>query len=406
MKKVGYIILTIILLLPFSVSALEISGLNSQNVIIYNLDEDKILYEKNADEEVSIASLTKIMTTILSIELIDDLDEKVTITSKMLAEVEYDASVAGLKVGDTVTYRDLLYASMLPSGADATDSLAISLKGSINAFVEEMNKKAQELNLTSTSFVNTTGIDSRGHYSSANDILTLLKYALKNETFKTIFTTRKYTATNGLELESTIEYYNRKLSYDLSYIEGGKTGFTDEAGQCLAALSNIDDTNIITITINAPYSYEKPRNIVDMDKLYSTLKDKYSRINLIETDDILVSLDTKYAKETQARIRATKDISRYIENPYDENDLKIDYTGEEIISSTAEKGTEVGTIKIYYKDELIEEFPAILSDELHFSVWNYLKENIIFYGALLIIVIITFSILKKSKKRKRRNRQT
>ena len=178
MKKVGYILLTIILLVPFSTKALEINNLNSKNILIYNKDEEKILYEKNADSITNIASLTKIMTTLISIEMIDDLNEKVTITKKMLDEVPFDASVADLKVGDVLTYKDLLYASMLPSGADATDSLALSLTGSIDNFVKKMNDKAKELNLKNTKFANTTGYDQEGHYSTLNDILSILKYAL------------------------------------------------------------------------------------------------------------------------------------------------------------------------------------------------------------------------------------
>ena len=403
MKKIVNIILTIILLIPFGLNALEVNNLYSKYVIIYNLDEDKVIYEKDADKITSIASLTKIMTTLISIENIDNLNEEVTITKEMLANVPWDASVAGIKVGETFTYKELLYASMLPSGADATDSLAISLSGSIEAFVEKMNEKAKELNLKNTSFVNTTGYDANGHYSTANDILTLLKYALKNETFKEIFTTKTYKTKNGLKLESTIEYFNKKLSQDLSYIQGGKTGFTDEAGQCLAALSNIDDTNIITITINAEYSYDQPRHILDMTNLYNTLKENYSKTNFIEEDETLITLPTKYAKEAKIDIQAPSTISRYIEKPYDKELLEIKYKGEEEISSTTKKGTKIGTIEIIYNGELIEEINAITNIELHFSLFNYLKENIFYYVGLIILLLITFKILKKPKKRHRRH---
>ena len=163
MKKVGYIILTIILIIPLGINALEIEDLNSKNVIVYNKDEGKIIYEKNADEKTKIASLTKIMTTIIAIENIEDLNEKVTITSSMLNGIPYDASTAGLKVGETYTYDELLYASMIPSGADATQALAISLTGSIKNFVKKMNDKAKELDMENTNFINTTGLDEEGH---------------------------------------------------------------------------------------------------------------------------------------------------------------------------------------------------------------------------------------------------
>lgn len=401
MKKIVYLILTIILTVPLSIQALEINGLHSKNVIIYNLDEDKIIYEKNSEEITSIASLTKIMTTIVSIEKIENLDEKVTITEKMLANVPWDASVAGLQVGDTLTYKDLLYASMLPSGADATDSLAVSLFGSIDEMVNRMNSKADELGLENTSFVNTTGYDANGHHSTAKDILTLLKYALENETFKEIYTTKTYTTSNNLKLNSTVVDFNKKYNYDLSYIQGSKTGFTDEAGQCLATLSKIDDTNIITITINAPYVSGSARHLIDITKLHDTLEENYEKRIFVEEGETIKELPTKYAKEETVPINSLITISRYIEKPYDESKLEIKYKGEEEISSTIKKGTEVGTIQVFYDGELLEEMKAITTIELNFSVWNYLKENIIYYIGVVFLIIITLIIIKPKKKKKR-----
>ncbi len=401
MKKIVYLILTIILTVPLSIQALEINGLHSKNVIIYNLDEDKVIYEKNSEEITSIASLTKIMTTIVSIEKIENLDEKVTITEKMLANVPWDASIAGLQVGDTLTYKDLLYASMLPSGADATDSLAVSLFGSIDEMVNRMNSKANELGLENTSFVNTTGYDANGHHSTAKDILMLLKYALENETFKEIYTTKTYTTSNNLKLNSTVVDFNKKYNYDLSYIQGSKTGFTDEAGQCLTTLSKIDDTNIITITINAPYVSGSARHLIDITKLHDTLEENYEKRIFVEEGETIKELPTKYAKEETVPINSLITISRYIEKPYDESKLEIKYKGEEEISSTIKKGTEVGTIQVFYDGELLEEMKAITTIELNFSVWNYLKENIIYYIGVVFLIIITLIIIKPKKKKKR-----
>ncbi len=401
MKKIVYLILTIILTVPLSIRALEINGLHSKNVIIYNLDEDKVIYEKNSEEITSIASLTKIMTTIVSIEKIENLDEKVTITEKMLANVPWDASVAGLQVGDTLTYKDLLYASMLPSGADATDSLAVSLFGSIDEMVNRMNSKADELGLENTSFVNTTGYDANGHHSTAKDILTLLKYALENETFKEIYTTKTYTTSNNLKLNSTVVDFNKKYNYDLSYIQGSKTGYTDEAGQCLAALSKVDDTNIITITINAPYVSGSARHLIDITKLHDTLEENYEKRIFVEEGETIKELPTKYAKEETVPINSLITISRYIEKPYDESKLEIKYKGEEEISSTIKKGTEVGTIQVFYDGELLEEMKAITTIELNFSVWKYLKENIVYYLGVIFLVIATTIIIKPKKKKRR-----
>ncbi len=402
MKKIVYIILSTILMIPFGINALEIEGLESKHVIVYNLDESKIIYEEKSEEITSIASLTKIMTTLVAIESIDDLDEKVTITESMLNGIPYDASVAGLQVGDVLTYKDLLYSSMIPSGADATQALAISLTGSISNFVEKMNAKARELKLENTSFANTTGLDTSGHYSTAKDILSLLNHALENKTFKEIFETKSYTTTNGIILKSTLDYYNKTLNYDLSFVKGSKTGYTGKAGLCLATLSNIDNTNIITITINASYE-DRNKNVKDLNRIYKSLKSNYIKVNIIEEGDILTTLETKFAKELNTLIRSDVNITRYIEKPYNEDKVKIEYAGEQVISSTTKKGTEVGTIKVYYDEELLEEIPAVISDTLHFSVFNYLKENIIYYVLLILIVLGTIHTLRKTKRAKNFN---
>ncbi len=399
MKKFRYIILTICLFLPSLVYALEIDGLNSKNVIVYNIDNNKIIYEKNGDKEVPIASLTKIMTTIVSIEEIKDLKETVVITSEMLKGIPWDATVAGLKVNDKVTYEDLLYSSMIPSGADATQALAISLTGSIDNFVKLMNKKAKDLNLAHTNFVNTTGLDIDNHYSSVKDVLTLLNYSLKNSTFKKVYETKYYTTSNNIELKSTLSHYNEYLNYDLSFIKGSKTGYTDDAGLCLSTESLIDGANIITVTTGADYTYDGYyNNMKDIKKIYSALKENYTNQVVIEEANVLEKIKTKNAKEDIVIINSPKDIKVYTEKPFEKDKVKIEYDGIKEVSYKTKKGTKIGTIKVYYKNELIDEVDAITSEDLHFSLFKFIKNNIfIILGAFIVVLIIK---PKKKKKRK------
>ena len=399
--KRSKILLTICLFIPCITNALEIPGLYSENVIVYNKDENKVIYEKNSEKTSSIASLTKIMTTLVSIENIKNLNEKVTITENMLSSVPWDASVAGLEVGDTLTYEDLLYASMLPSGADATDSLAISLMGSIDSFVDKMNEKSSSLKLNNLKFSNTTGYDANGHYGTAKDILKLLDYALDNPTFKKIYETKEYTLSNGLKVSSTMNYYNKKYGYDLSFIKGSKTGYTEDAGYCLSTQSIIDGVNILTVTLNAPDD-GKARNITDINTIRNTLEENMQKVTFIEENQILKKLETKNAKEDYVKLRSPKTITRYIEKTYDETKLKVIYEGEQVINSNTKKDTKVGTFKIYYNDELIETLDATTSEELHFSILSYLKSNIVYYLGLTIILVLTALTLKSKPKKKKR----
>ena len=130
------------------------------------------------------ASMTKVMTVILALELMDDMKKTTVITQSDIDTVwETGASSANFEVGETVTYEDLLYGAILPSGADATRALANNLCGSQEAFVDKMNELAQKLNLKDTHFVNTTGIHDENHYTTVHDMALIVQYAIQNEDF-------------------------------------------------------------------------------------------------------------------------------------------------------------------------------------------------------------------------------
>ncbi len=297
MKK---IILLFILIIPINVYALEINDLNSKAVIVYDIDADTIIYEKNSTDNRSIASLTKIMTVITAIENIDNLSDTVTITKEMLNNIYWNASIAGLKVGDTITYLDLLYASILPSGADATQALAYAISGNINDFVFKMNELAKKIGANNTNYVNTTGLDQKGAYSTIYDQLLILKYALNNSIFKSVYTTKNYTLSNDLEVEATINLYNRLLNLDTSAIIGSKTGNTNDAGLCMSALFEHANHEIVLITLGAEAIDDVPYNLIDaltiidsVNKNYEIIKEE-SVIATINTNEVLVNNNVNY----------------------------------------------------------------------------------------------------------------
>ena len=201
----------------------------SEKYILYNLTENKVMMEKDSNVKTDIASLTKIMTIIVSIENITDFDEKVEITGEMLDPIEWDVSVAGFRRGEELTYNDLLYGAMLPSGADATNALAISTAGSFDEFIALMNKKVSDLGLKNTKFSNVVGLYDEDNYSSAYDMAQILIYSLKNPKFKEVFETKTYVASNGKELKATLNHYGKDV--DVSLITGSKTGYIEKAGR-------------------------------------------------------------------------------------------------------------------------------------------------------------------------------
>lgn len=405
MKKI--IIIIILLIIPLNVFALTYPELNSKKGIVYDLTDNKILYEKDSESISSIASLTKIMTTIVAIENIDDYDQVVTFTNEMKQLVRWDASVAGLKVGDKVTYEDLLYASILPSGADATIALALSTSGSIKNFTDKMNAKAKELGLNNTSFVNVTGLDEENHYSTAKDVLNLLKYALNNKLFKEIYTTKSYMLSNNLVVNSTIGMYSKNSIYDTKRILGSKTGFTLEAGYCISALINSNGHDILIILLNASKEGNVSNNILDTFKLINFIDGGYDNVVLVNKGDKLHTIKIVNSNKDTYDIKATEEFKYYLPIDYDEKLFEIKYTGLDFISYKNKVGEEIGNISYYYDGLLIKDQKVILDEKINFSIFKYIKNNIIkfiIFGIMLIVLIIISNrlFIKKRLGRKRK----
>ena len=404
MKRIR--ILTIILLslfIPINIYSLDFD-IYSKNAILYNTKEDKVMYEKNSTDKVSIASLTKITTAIVALENIKDLDEKVTLTRadfKGLAEA--NASVAGFRIGQEVTYRDLLYGLMLPSGADAAQALTSNISGSNDKFIDLMNDKAKELKLENTHYANSTGLDDSNHYSTVKDVLKVFKYALKNEEFKKIITTSKYTISDGsMTFRSTL---SKASALDIEYIKGGKTGTTGDAGLCLATLANYDDTDFILVTTGAE---DKLGNFLDHKEIYEYVRDNFDYTEVVNKKDILVTLPTKYLKEDTIDFTGDKNINMYLENDFDKNNLKYKYTGIKLITRKNKEGEKLGKVDIYYDKDKLATVDIILKDKPKFSIVKYLLDHKLLVGIVLLLLVIIFSKKKqkkikiKVKKKKRR----
>lgn len=364
MKKLLTFFLTFILLFfNFIPTAADtFSELTSPVILVYDTDSETVLYAKQADEKRAVASLTKMMTAIVAIEEIKDLNAKVTVKSAMLAGVPWDASIAGFKAGETLTYKDLLHGLLLPSGADAADILAISLCGSVASFVEKMNAKAQELNLKQTHFVNTTGYDAKNHYSSAHDMLKLLQYALNNPTFKTIFSTKSYVTTSGVKLKSTILHYVKNYGYDAERIAGCKTGYTGKAGFCIVAAFNSNEHQILTVILGDAKTMRRRYNVIDLYKIIDYLDHSYADRNVLQ-EEVLYTLPVKLAKITSYPI-IFNDIAFYLPEDYKREDFTIGYNGIEELTYKDQPGERLGTLRITYQGQQSVERIVYLNQQI------------------------------------------
>jgi D-alanyl-D-alanine carboxypeptidase (penicillin-binding protein 5/6) len=233
--------------------------LNSLRAYLIRLDEkgNEILFDDGGDERVYPASLTKIMTAVIALENIENLDDQIVLGSEMFRAL-YECSQAGFEPGEIVSALDLLYGLALPSGAECAVGLAERISGTESAFAALMNEKARELGMNGTHFMNSTGMHDANHYTTAKDMAALTAYAIQNDGFYKIFTTDKYLTKptikhpNGVAFYSTLFSNMNGASFSGGVILGGKTGYTDEAGQCLASLSEKNGERLILITFGAP----------------------------------------------------------------------------------------------------------------------------------------------------------
>ncbi|WP_313799707.1 D-alanyl-D-alanine carboxypeptidase [Cytobacillus sp.] len=256
------------------------NNLHSQNAILINLNAQKILMEKHSEEIIFPASLTKIMTTLVAIENISDLQKRIFLPESMFSDLyAANASMAGFLPNEKVAAIDLLYGTMLPSGAEASIGLANEVAGSETAFVQLMNEKAKQLGMKNTHFTNATGLHHRDHYSSVKDISVLLEYALKNNTFRTIFTAERHSTSpsnlhpKGITFKSSM-FRNIDSANVLSKeIIGGKTGYTEQAGLCLASIAEINGEEYLLITAGADGNHHTEQyNITDAMSVYKQLR--------------------------------------------------------------------------------------------------------------------------------------
>lgn len=253
--------------------------LNSKCAIAIDRDSRAILYGKNENKQVPMASTTKIMTAVVLLENLGvnndlTLDTKVEVC-KQAAGIR--GSRLGLKLGDKITINDLLYGLMLCSGNDAATQIAVSVSGSIEEFANLMNDKAQELGLQNSHFVTPHGLDEEGHYTTAYELSLIADYALNIEKFSEIVKTKKY-AVNINGYSKIITNSNELLGY-LDGVNGIKTGFTNGAGRCLVTSVERNGLNIITVVLGAD---TKKFRTKDSIKLIEYVYSNYKLVNLEE----------------------------------------------------------------------------------------------------------------------------
>lgn len=257
-------------------STVQITGIDSQHAILIDVVKNEVIASKNGNARIYPASMTKVMTLIVAAEHLGDLQETFTF-DYTITDPAYKAgaSVAGFSAGESVPFSDILYGVALPSGADATTAVAVRVAGTEEAFAELMNKKAEDMGLTDTHFMNASGLHHPDHYSTPHEMAIIMEYAMEVPLLSEILKTYQYTTTStvqhpdGLLLTSTM--FSRMYGNEPGNCEiiAGKTGYTPEAGHCLVSFAETPDgRQYVLVTSKAANTYEPVFDAFDVYKNY------------------------------------------------------------------------------------------------------------------------------------------
>ena len=430
MKKYTFLSLFLVLLLVLPLTApvalaaeggsgsaiLDAMEVNAAAVLV-DPDTGEVLYEKNPHEQRYPASITKVMTCLLTLEAVDrgelTLEQTVTASQALHTGIGDNASTADIKAGEQIRVIDLLYAALIPSANEACNVLAEAVSGDVATFVALMNQRAAELGMEDTHFANTHGYHDPNHYTSAWDIYLMCREAMQYETFRTIVGSVGYTmpATNLHEEPREVHATNALISnwrvrgYLYQYATGIKTGSTPEAGYCLAASATKEDRNLISVVLGC----EREPGTTGSDgfiyfdetiRLFDWGFNNFSRQVMLDDTkrdipevEVTLGKDTNYVTlEPQGEIEALlpKDVGP-------ENFTYSVTRNAESVEAPVERGQQLGTITVSFNGKEYGTLPLVASIAVERDEWLYRLDRLEkFFGQLwvrILLVVLAVVIL-------------
>lgn len=379
-------------------------SIDSPAAILMDCSTGKILYKKNINEKRYPASLTKVMTAIIALEQCN-LSDIATVSYDSVMSIPSGYVTANIKVGEELTIEQLLYLLMVGSCNDAAVVLAEHVSGSVEAFSILMNEKAVELGCTSTNFVNPNGLHDENHYSTAYDLAIISKYAMQNETFRTLVSTTYYElpTTNKYDKEDRIFVTTNALlrgDYYYKYATGIKTGFTTPAKNCLIASATKNDLQLITVVLGSGQTEDgSSQRYLDTISLFEYGFQNYTLKELVKSEETVHTTNIKGATRNTKKldIIVENDINVLISQESENSTILPEINLNNNLKAPIKKGEIVGSVK--YVSEGIEYTENLLAKN------DVKKSNalIIFIGLTFILFI--FYLYLKSSKRKKKNRK-
>lgn len=400
------------------------------NAILMDANYNEILYEQSAYEKAYPASLTKVLTALLVIEAIEEgtisADTMVTAGDTTNQGMVDGASTANIKVGETLSVEELLYCLLLPSANEAANILAVAVDGSIDAFVEHMNRRAGELGCKGTHFTNPNGLHDDDHYTTAYDLALMMSKALEYDLFRTIIGSVSHTvpATNMSE-ERVIYNTNGLISnwYYSGYVYdkciGGKTGTTDQAGRCLVAAAEDGDTLLVSVIMGSgpmeEEGYDKPRQgqLVESARLLKWGFSNFQRVTITQSDEPVAKVAVNLSREAdEVNLKPQGSITRTLPKGMDLDQIETRITiPYESVEAPVEEGQVLGTMTLSYEGEVYGtlDLVAVTSVErsdllykkqqfINFFQHTWVKLILLVIAVLVVVVVLRVFVFRKQRR--------
>lgn len=393
---------------------LETPEIKSEAAMLMDMKSGRVLYSKNAEQELFPASTTKIMTAVLALEY-GNLADIVTANVSALAPITNEDSHMGILIGEELTLEQLLYGMMVYSANDAANVIATHISGTPENFVELMNQKAEEIGLSNTNFVNSYGIHDENHYTTAKDLATLARYAMKNEKFREIVGTSTYSipATNKYTEERILPSTNLFMSTSRSAefynqaVTGIKTGYTKDAGYCLVTSVVYEETELLVVTLKSP---DRSGIYTDTRTLFRMGFNNYDETTLAATGSVIKDSKVYEAKnDTRVALTVPKDIVVLLPEELDLSEaIKTDVSLPKTIKAPIKKGDVLGSIVYTYNGTEVGKADLIAANDVernnllyvYHIITGILTHPLFLIPAILVLILIILKHISIKKQEK------
>ncbi|MCL2089512.1 MAG: hypothetical protein FWH14_08520 [Oscillospiraceae bacterium] len=411
----------------------------SKSVLLINMDDNSVVYEKNSDAPRAPASLVKIMVSIIVIEKIPDLENTMIHAPKEVFDdfAGVNVSNAGIKIGESIRAIDGLYALMLPSACEVANMFAYHLgDGNPQLFIDMMNAKAAELGASSTVFKNAHGLDEDGQLTTARDIYKITDYALEYDVFEKAATTLRYEMpatsynqaryifhTNLMMNEtqgvtSSANYYDRRVA-------GIKTGFTPAAGRNLVSMASNSENRYMLITMGAPFEDEQGKrlliahNLKDSKDIYNWVFSKLRYKTIIKSVETTGQIAVKHASgKDSLLVGPEEDVITLIPSDIDVSSVQRVHDIPDVINAPVKQGQIVGTLTFKLSNEAIATVNVVAAEDIGRNLFLYAGDTILniftqWWFKIIAFVLLALLVLytamtishNKNKRRRYRNRK-